>query len=94
MRCSECTQYLGDIGTDYKQATLSRDPPLTAATPHNDFCRDDFVLREFCSPGCGTALAIDIQLGADEILPEATLVAGARGERPIRAQAAERNATR
>lgn len=76
MRCTVCLQFLGDYGEDHKQAALARDLPLTAICRHNDLCRDDFVAREFCCPGCGTAFALDIQLREDPVTLESRFGSG------------------
>jgi N-methylhydantoinase B/oxoprolinase/acetone carboxylase alpha subunit len=70
LRCALCGFRLGNYGDDHKRAALYRDLPLTAASPHNAGCSEDFVLREFCCPGCGAALAADVQRRDDEVLDE------------------------
>jgi acetone carboxylase gamma subunit len=81
MRCSVCEQDLGGYGDDYKQATLVRELPLTAVNPGNALCRlDEFVAREFCCPGCGTAVALDIQRPGEPVQDESRFVASALGE--------------
>jgi N-methylhydantoinase B len=73
LRCSVCQRRLGDYGSDYKQATLVRDLPITAASELNALGRvDEMVLREFCCPGCGTAVAMDVQRRVEPVLDEST----------------------
>ena len=50
-----------------------RERPLTDISRHNSLCLEEFVLREFYCPGCGTALAADVQLRSDPIIDETRL---------------------
>jgi N-methylhydantoinase B len=62
IRCSECHQRLSAYDEEYKLGALVRELPITATSPLNARgLVDDFVLREFCCPGCGTAVAINVQ---------------------------------
>jgi hypothetical protein len=48
-----------------------RELPITAVSELNLLGRvDDIVLREFCCPGCGTSVAIDVQLRDEPVLEE------------------------
>jgi N-methylhydantoinase B len=77
LRCSVCHERLGDYGADYKRGALVRELPLTAASPMNARCDAElFVLREFCCPGCGTALAQNVQPRSEPIREEGHLLAG------------------
>ncbi|MEA2382437.1 MAG: hypothetical protein QOH72_2408 [Solirubrobacteraceae bacterium] len=77
LRCRVCAYRFGGYGADHKRAALVRELPLTAASPHNAGCMEDFVLREFCCPGCGTGLAVDVQHRDEEILDESRFFAPA-----------------
>jgi hypothetical protein len=39
---------------------------------------DEIVLREFCCPGCGTAVAMDVQLREERVLDESRFGAAVR----------------
>jgi acetone carboxylase gamma subunit len=73
LRCSLCHYRYGPYAHDHKRSALVRERPLTDVSPHNRRCDDEFVLREFYCPGCGTALAADVQLRGDPILDETRL---------------------
>ena len=70
LRCTCCAYRFGDYGHDHKRSALMRELPLTAASPHNDLCLPEFVLREYSCPGCGTALAMDVQHRDEPVLDE------------------------
>jgi acetone carboxylase gamma subunit len=78
LRCTSCGYRFGDYGHDHKRSTLMRELPLTAVTPHNDLCFPEFVLREFCCPGCGTAVAMDVQHRDEPVLDESRFFAPGR----------------
>jgi N-methylhydantoinase B/oxoprolinase/acetone carboxylase alpha subunit len=75
LRCTVCHHRFGDYTHDHKRAALLRELPLTAVTPHNALCMPEFVLREYSCPGCGTAIAMDVQHRDEELLAESLLVA-------------------
>jgi N-methylhydantoinase B len=75
LRCTECHYRFGAYEHDHKRSALMRELPLTAISPHNGLCLERFVAREFCCPGCGTAVAMDVQDRDEPILDESTLVA-------------------
>jgi N-methylhydantoinase B len=77
LRCSICHYRLGPYDHDHKRSTLMRERPLTDISQHNALCLEEFVLREFYCPGCGTALAADVQLRDDPIIDESRLTAPA-----------------
>jgi N-methylhydantoinase B len=70
VRCTVCAHRFGAYDEDHKRGALVRDVPLSAANPHNGLCDPDYVLREFCCPGCGTAVAVDVQHRADPVIDE------------------------
>jgi hypothetical protein len=74
LRCTVCHRDLGDYGDDPKRAAVVRELPLVAISPHNRLCMEEFGVREFSCPGCGTALASDVQRHGDPILDELRLV--------------------
>jgi N-methylhydantoinase B len=80
LRCTECHHRFGPYEHDHKRSALMRELPLTAISPHNRLCLEQYVAREFSCPGCGTALAMDVQDRDDPILDESTFRAP---ERPI-----------
>jgi N-methylhydantoinase A/oxoprolinase/acetone carboxylase beta subunit/N-methylhydantoinase B/oxoprolinase/acetone carboxylase alpha subunit len=73
IRCALCHRSLGPYGGDYKRAALVREVPLASAGPYGRCDGDRFVLREFACPGCGTAVACDVQLRTDPIREECRL---------------------
>ena len=77
LRCSICHYRLGPYDHDHKRSALMRERPLTDISQHNALCLEEFVLREFYCPGCGTALAADVQLRDDPIIDESRLTAPA-----------------
>jgi N-methylhydantoinase B len=71
LRCTICHHRFGAYGSDHKQATLMRELPITAVSELNRLGRvDEMVLREFCCPGCGTSVAMDVQLRDEPVLDE------------------------
>jgi N-methylhydantoinase B len=74
LRCSVCHHRFGDYSVDYKLASLMRELPITATSPLNRLgLVDRVVLREFCCPACGTAVAVDVQLREEPVLEESAL---------------------
>jgi N-methylhydantoinase B len=74
LRCTVCHRDLGSYGDDPKRAAVVRELPLVAISPHNRLCLPEFLVREFACPGCGTAVASDVQRHEDAILDELRLV--------------------
>ena len=74
LRCGLCHYRYGPYEHDHKRSALMRERPLTDVSPHNLGCLEEFVLREFYCPGCGTALAADVQLHEDPIMDESRLL--------------------
>ncbi|HEX3833821.1 MAG TPA: hydantoinase B/oxoprolinase family protein [Solirubrobacteraceae bacterium] len=56
LRCTVCGHRLGPAEDELAASAVARDLPLTAASPRNGRCSDDFVLCQVCCPGCGTAM--------------------------------------
>lgn len=79
LRCTVCGYRFGPYDHDHKRSAVMRELPLTAISPHNALCLPEIVLREFYCPGCGTAIAADVQRSGDEILDETRLVGPAGG---------------
>ncbi|MGH2930869.1 MAG: hydantoinase B/oxoprolinase family protein, partial [Solirubrobacteraceae bacterium] len=77
LRCTVCGYRFGPYDHDHKRSAVMRELPLTAISPHNALCLPEIVLREFYCPGCGTAIAVDVQRSGDEILDETRLEAPA-----------------
>jgi N-methylhydantoinase B len=77
LRCSLCHHRFGPYDADHKHGSLMRERPLTAISSLNALCSERFVAREFCCPGCGTAVAMDIQERDEPILDECRFVAPA-----------------
>jgi N-methylhydantoinase B len=84
-RCSVCNTVLARGEQDYKTTGCSlRELDPRELTVWNRFgVLPEIVVREFSCPGCGTAVAIDIQRSDEEPLIEMSLVAN-RGERDAR----------
>ena len=60
-RCSLCETKLADYEGDYRSGALVRELELSALSPANSHCRSaEFVALEFCCPGCGTALSVEV----------------------------------
>jgi acetone carboxylase gamma subunit len=74
LRCSLCHHRFGPYDADHKHASLMRERPLTAISSLNALCSERFVAREFCCPGCGTTVAMDIQDRDEPILDECRFV--------------------
>jgi N-methylhydantoinase B len=82
LRCTECHRRLCGYGEDHKRAVGMRELPITAASPLNHLGMvGAFVLREYSCPGCGTAVAVDVQRTEEDGLDESTFRAptGHRG---------------
>jgi N-methylhydantoinase B len=76
LRCCECHRDLGPADRDLKLGTLRRDVPISEVSELNVYgWVDRVVLRQFSCPGCGTAIAVDVQLADDPILPELSFTA-------------------
>jgi N-methylhydantoinase B len=74
LRCSICHHRFGDYTSDYKRASLMRELPITYTSPLNGLgLVDEVILREYCCPGCGTAVAVDVQLREEPVLEESSL---------------------
>jgi N-methylhydantoinase B len=73
LRCTVCHRDLGAYGDDHKRAAVLRERPVRTAGPHNGLCSDDYVLREYACPGCGTLVAVDVQDRAEPPLDETLL---------------------
>jgi N-methylhydantoinase B len=80
LRCSECHHRFCAYDEDHKRASSMRELPIAATTPElNRFGQvETFVLREYSCPGCGTAIAMDVQRREEPILDESTLYAPGR----------------
>jgi N-methylhydantoinase B/oxoprolinase/acetone carboxylase alpha subunit len=62
LRCSECEERLAGYGEDYKLGCYVRELSLSELSPLNARGDDGrMVARQFVCPGCGTAVALDIQ---------------------------------
>ncbi|MDX6723835.1 MAG: hypothetical protein QOD73_2239 [Solirubrobacteraceae bacterium] len=82
LRCTVCGHGFGDYGDDHKRAALVRELTLTAGNPHNDHCDPDYVLREYCCPGCGTAIAVDVQHRDEPMTDESRFAGGYTESKP------------
>lgn len=73
LRCSVCETRLADYGQDCKQGTVVEEIAIAELGSLNAQHADPRVIaRRFCCGGCGTAVAVDIQLADEPLLPEAT----------------------
>jgi N-methylhydantoinase B len=71
IRCSECHTRFGAYDEDYKAGALVRELPFHELSALNDVAPDvGLAAREYCCPGCGTALALDIQAPGEPPLAE------------------------
>jgi N-methylhydantoinase B len=61
LRCTVCHHLLGGYSADLLEVSMLHEVSLADVAPGNRYCRDTFVLREWCCPGCGTALACDVR---------------------------------
>jgi N-methylhydantoinase B len=62
LRCTECHERLASYQEDYKRGCHVRELSLSQLSPLNGRCDDGrMVARQFLCPGCGTAVALDIQ---------------------------------
>jgi N-methylhydantoinase B len=75
LRCTLCLRSFGDYDADLRSASTMREVELAAVTPGNRHCDERFVLREYCCPGCGTAVATDVQHRDEPPLRGDTLLA-------------------
>lgn len=74
LRCTECHHRFGAYDCDYKLAALMRERSITALSPLNQTGMvDEIVLREFCCPGCGTVVGMDVQVASEPVLEESRL---------------------
>jgi N-methylhydantoinase B len=75
-RCTVCHTRLAEDGGDYLAGTLVCELPLSAISPINRSGREDlFVLRQYVCAGCGTALALHVQLREEPHLGESVFAA-------------------
>jgi N-methylhydantoinase B len=71
IRCTDCQTRLSAYDEDYKAGAVWRERSFRELSDLNEVApHTDLVAREFYCPGCGTALALDIQRAGDELLPE------------------------
>jgi hypothetical protein len=73
LRCGVCRRDLGPYGANPKRSGLVRELGLDAISPHNARCLPEFVLREYCCPGCATAFAADVARRDEPMLDELAL---------------------
>ena len=72
-RCTVCGHGLGGGHEDYKTHAAVRELALRDLTSANDLCSRDYVVREYSCPGCGTAIAADVQHREEGSLPDVRL---------------------
>lgn len=73
LRCTVCQTKLADYGQDCKHGTVVEEFGVAELGSLNARHADPRVVaRRFCCGGCGTAIAVDIQLAGEPLLPEAT----------------------
>jgi N-methylhydantoinase B len=91
--CSLCRRRLSGYDEDYKRGTVMRERSFFSLSPLNAVApATDLVAREFYCPGCGTALALDIQRAGEPLLPECTFFP--IGEAPMAGELLDRAAVR
>lgn len=74
LRCTVCHHVYGDYAVDYKAVAAMRERELVEVNPQNQHCSADFVLSEFSCPGCGTAVANDVQLRSEAVRGESQFI--------------------
>jgi N-methylhydantoinase B len=74
-RCTVCDEYLGSGAGDYKAHAVVHELRCADVSPANADCSEAYVIRQFSCPGCGTALATDVQERGEGTLPEIGLPA-------------------
>jgi acetone carboxylase gamma subunit len=74
-RCTVCGRSLGDQHDDFKRHALVRELQLRELSNANELCSEHYVLREYSCPGCGTAIATDVQERGEAPLPDLRLLA-------------------
>jgi N-methylhydantoinase B len=69
LRCSLCATELSGYDEDYRRGALLRQLELAALSPANRHCRSsEFHVHEFCCPGCGTALAVEVRRRGERLV--------------------------
>ncbi|MFT3863224.1 MAG: hydantoinase B/oxoprolinase family protein [Solirubrobacterales bacterium] len=74
LRCTVCAHDLGPYREDYKAKTLFTEVQASRRSEYNRYCAEEYVMREYSCPGCGTLLAVDVQDVAEERLPECSFL--------------------
>jgi len=65
--CVRCGHVLCGAAEDPRQRALLVEEPMSALSPLNVHGRnDDFIVREYCCPGCATVFSTDVQLRSDD----------------------------
>lgn len=72
-RCTVCGHALGSCEEDYKAKAAMRELTLYDLSPANELCSPDYVVREYSCPGCGTAIAADVQHRSEAPLADLAL---------------------
>lgn len=71
IRCAQCQTRFGGYEDDYKAGTAVRELAFTELSRLNAVAPEVGLLaREYCCPGCGTALALDVQAPDEPPLAE------------------------
>jgi acetone carboxylase gamma subunit len=71
--CARCGHDFGDIHEDPKLAAVVAERPTTASSELNAYGSDEFVLREYYCPDCGSMLCVNVQRQGDPVLVEMRL---------------------
>lgn len=58
--CAECEYVLCPVADNYKRYALKHDSPQSKGQPSYLRPSDQFVLREYYCPNCGTLLEVDL----------------------------------
>jgi N-methylhydantoinase B len=65
--CTCCNRVLGPAEEDPRQRALMIEESITSLSPLNRYGRDnEFVVREYGCPGCGTLFTTDVQYRTDD----------------------------
>lgn len=75
VRCTQCHADLGGYGADIRDALVTRERQLSRLSRLNASAPDvGVVAREYCCPGCGILMAVDVQRSSEPLLPDTVLI--------------------
>ena len=68
LRCTECGHRFGGCEDDPRRGAVLQGLALDTGMPDDVDCDPSYRLRQYSCPGCGTAIAVDVQRGAEPVL--------------------------